>query len=221
MPLALKNLHRVDSTSFDYFVEFDVDVPLRTAKPNTADDPLLIRANIYRPKADGQRYPVLVTCGPYGKDIPYHQFHEESFSHVNPKQKSPHSAWEVPDPGYWTSQGYAVVRADERGTGNSPGKLDSLGPTVWDGFADLIEWAADRAWSNGKVGLLGISYYAASQWSVAARQPRGLSCMIPWEGTELGFLYQALVDAEIYRRNDGLLSRPRQAWRDHVKRIYQ
>jgi len=137
MPLALKNLHRIDSTTFDYLVEFDVDVPLRTARPNTGDDPLLLRANVYRPKAE-KRYPVLVTCGPYGKDIPYHQFHEESFSHVNPKQKSPHSAWEVPDPGYWTSQGYAVVRADERGTGNSPGKLDSLSPTVSDGFADLI-----------------------------------------------------------------------------------
>jgi putative CocE/NonD family hydrolase len=184
MPLALRKLYRVDKTSFDYIVEFDVDVPLCKTTPNSIDDPLLLRANIYRPKADG-RYPVLVTCGPYGKDIPYAQFHAESFSLVNPKQKSPHSAWEVPDPGYWTANGYVVVRADERGTGNSPGKLDSLGPTVWEAFADLIEWCADQSWSNARVGLLGISYYAASQWSVAARQPRGLACMIPWEGAKL------------------------------------
>lgn len=181
MPLALKNLHRVEKVNFNYTVEFDVDVHLRTTKANSPDDPLLLRANVYRPKAEG-KYPVLVTCGPYGKDIPYAQFHEESFSHVNPKQKSPHSAWEVPDPGYWTSQGYAIVRADERGTGNSPGKLDSLGPTVWEAFKDLIEWSAEQVWSNGKVGLLGISYYAASQWSVAALQPKGLACIIPWEG---------------------------------------
>lgn len=184
MPLELKDLHRIDDTSFNYIVEFDVDVPLRTAKPNIPGDPLLLRANVYRPKAPG-RYPVLVTCGPYGKDIPYEQFHTESFSLVNPKQKSAHSAWEVPDPAYWTSQGYAVVRADERGAGNSPGKLDSLGRAVWDGFFDLIEWTADQPWSSGKVGLLGISYFAVGQWAVAARNPRGLECIVPWEGMKI------------------------------------
>lgn len=30
--------------------------------------------------------------------------------------------------------------------------------------------------------LRGISYYAGSQWRVAARQPKGLACIIPWEG---------------------------------------
>jgi predicted acyl esterase len=49
-------------------------------------------------------------------------------------------------------------------------------------FCDVVEWAADQPWSNGKVGLLGISYYAGSQWRVAARKPRGLAAMIPWEG---------------------------------------
>jgi predicted acyl esterase len=45
------------------------------------------------------------------------RFHPQSFSELNPQQKSEHSAWETPDPAYWTGQGYAVVRADERGTG--------------------------------------------------------------------------------------------------------
>lgn len=49
-------------------------------------------------------------------------------------------------------------------------------------FFDVVEWAAEQAWSTGKVGLLGISYYAGSQWRVAARQPKGLACIIPWEG---------------------------------------
>ena len=47
-------------------------------------------------------------------------------------------------------------------------------------FFDAVEWAADQPWSSGKVGLLGISYYAGSQWRVAALQPRGLSAIIPW-----------------------------------------
>lgn len=49
-------------------------------------------------------------------------------------------------------------------------------------FFDVIEWAAEQSWSNGKVGLLGISYYAGSQWRVAARRPKGLAAIIPWEG---------------------------------------
>ena len=49
-------------------------------------------------------------------------------------------------------------------------------------FFEVIEWCADQAWSSGKVGLLGISYYAGSQWRAAARRPRGLAAMIPWEG---------------------------------------
>ena len=49
-------------------------------------------------------------------------------------------------------------------------------------FADVIEWVAEQPWSSGKVGLLGISYYAGSQWRVAARRPKGLTCIVPWEG---------------------------------------
>lgn len=49
-------------------------------------------------------------------------------------------------------------------------------------FFDVIEWCAEQPWSSGKVGLLGISYYAGSQWRVAARQPKGLAAIIPWEG---------------------------------------
>ena len=181
MPLELKNLHVVDDTSFDYIFERNVDVPLKSSTPNIVDDPLLVRVNVYRPKTQGQ-FPVIVTYGPYGKDIPYHQFHAQSWADVNPKQKSAHSAWEVPDPLYWTSNNYVVVRADERGSGDSPGKLDSMSSTTCDGFVDVIEWSAEQPWSNGKVGLLGISYFAGSQWRAAARKPKGLACIVPWEG---------------------------------------
>lgn len=51
-----------------------------------------------------------------------------------------------------------------------------------DCFFDVVEWASEQPWSNGKVGLLGISYYAGSQWRVAAKRPRGLAAMVPWEG---------------------------------------
>lgn len=75
-----------------------------------------------------------------------------------------------------------MVRADERGTGQSPGVLDTMSYSTSRAFADLVEWAAEQPWSSGKVGLLGISYYGGSQWRVAAHQPKGLGAIIPWEG---------------------------------------
>ena len=51
-----------------------------------------------------------------------------------------------------------------------------------EGFRDVIEWAAEQEWCSGKVGLLGVSYYAATQWQVASLQPKGLAAIVPWEG---------------------------------------
>lgn len=116
-------------------------------------------------------------CGPE-----ISRFNPASFAEVPEEHHSPHSAWETPDPGYWTRHGYAIVRADEVGLGQSPGVLNTMSRDTSLAFVDVIEWAASQPWSIGKVGLLGISYYAGSQWRVAARRPRGLACMIPWEG---------------------------------------
>lgn len=174
MPNEIKDITTKDETSFPYIFEQNVSISLK-------DQSGLVRCNVYRPKTS-DKVPVLVTYGPYGKDIPYKDFHPQSFSEVNPEQRSEHSAWETPDPKYWTTQGYAVVRADERGTGQSVGKLDTMSRGTSEAFFDVVEWAAEQPWSSGKVGLLGISYFAGSQWRVAARQPKGLACMIPWEG---------------------------------------
>ena len=62
MPLALKDLHTVEESG-DYIFEHNVNVPLQTAQPSIPNDPLLVRANVYRPKKEG-KYPVLVTYGP-------------------------------------------------------------------------------------------------------------------------------------------------------------
>ncbi|RSL82388.1 hypothetical protein CEP51_005201 [Fusarium floridanum] len=174
MPNQIKDIHTVDDTSFPYIFEQNATVTLKSGSG-------LVRCNVYRPKG-ANKVPVLVTYGPYGKDIHYKDFHPKSFSEVNPQHKSKHSAWETPDPGFWTKHGYAVVRADERGLGQSPGLLDTMSRGTSEAFFDVVEWAAEQPWSSGKVGLLGISYYAGSQWRVAARKPKGLSAIVPWEG---------------------------------------
>ncbi|KAF2218868.1 Alpha/Beta hydrolase protein [Elsinoe ampelina] len=174
MPNQVRDLRTVDETTFPYIFEQNTAVPLKSG-----DGP--VRVNVYRPKTD-TKVPVLVTYGPYGKDIPYSEFHAKSYSEVNPEHKSEHSAWETPDPAFWTKHGYAVVRADERGLGQSPGLLDTMSRGTSECFFDVVEWCAEQPWSSGKVGLLGISYYAGSQWRVAARNPKGLSAIVPWEG---------------------------------------
>ncbi|KAF1933861.1 X-Pro dipeptidyl-peptidase protein [Didymella exigua CBS 183.55] len=178
--LEVKNAHTIDATTYPYIFESNASVALKTGASG------VVRVNVYRPKSteEGAKLPVLVTYGPYGKDIHYKDasFHAKSYAEVNPEHHSAHSAWETPDPGFWTRHGYVVVRADERGLGQSPGVLDTMSRGTSECFFDVVEWAAEQAWSSGKVGLLGISYYAGSQWRVAARRPKGLAAIVPWEG---------------------------------------
>ena len=68
--------------------------------------------------------------------------------------------WEVVDPEKWVPHGYVCVRVDWRGAGRSPGFIDPFSPRETEDFYDCIEWAGVQPWSNGKVGLNGISYYA-------------------------------------------------------------
>ena len=91
--------------------------------------------------------------------------------------------FETPDPEVWVPHGYVVVKVDSRGAGKSPGRLDVNSPAEFRDFYDAIEWAATQPWSNGKVGLLGISYYAAGQWMIAAERPPHLAAILPWQGT--------------------------------------
>ncbi|EEU34858.1 uncharacterized protein NECHADRAFT_55059 [Fusarium vanettenii 77-13-4] len=175
MPNQIRNdLLKVDKDSYPYIYEENVGIPIKSIGG-------LVRTNVYRPKGI-EKAPVIVTYGPYGKDVPYEVFQPNSFRDVNPNQKSAHSSFETPDPKFWTGQGYVVVRADEIGVGQSPGVLDSMSKATSEAFFEIIEWAAIQPWSTGKVGLLGISYFAGSQWRVAARRPKGLTCIIPYEG---------------------------------------
>ncbi len=86
------------------------------------------------------------------------------------------------DPEKWVPDGYACVRIDSRGAGRSPGVLDPWSPREIRDYHDCIEWAAQQGWSNGKIGLCGISYFARTQWYVAQLQPPHLAAICVWEG---------------------------------------
>lgn len=163
----------------------DVAVPMR--------DGAFLRANVFRP-ADGKaapgKLPVLMTLGPYGKDVHLSQFMPEAWDTLQRRHPEilkasscKYLVFETPDPEVWVPQGYVVVKVDSRGAGKSPGKLDVNSPAEFRDFYDAIEWAAVQPWSSGKVGLLGISYYAAGQWMIAAQRPPHLAAILPWQGT--------------------------------------
>lgn len=63
MPNKIQDLHKVDVSSFPYVYEQNATVTLKSSEG-------LVRVNVYRPKTQ-EKVPVLVTYGPYGKDIPY------------------------------------------------------------------------------------------------------------------------------------------------------
>lgn len=177
-------------------IERDLPVPM--------DDGLVLRADVYRPDTN-EPVPVIMTHGPYGKGVMYQEHYKTMWDwlvgqhpDLLPGSNRSYLTWETVDPETWVPWDYAVVRVDSRGAGRSPGYLDIFSPRETLDYYHAIEWAGMRPWSNGRVGLNGISYYAINQWHVAALQPPHLTAMVPWEGA-----------ADSYRdwyRHGGILS---------------
>ena len=163
-------------------MRIDWDVPI------TMDDGIVLRADVFRPIAPG-KYPALVSYGPYGKGLAFQEGYKTAWDIMcreNPDavagSTNNYQSWEVVDPEKWVPDGYVCVRVDSRGAGRSPGYLCHNGARENTDFHDCIEWTGTQSWCSGKVGLNGISYYAASQWRAAATQPPHLAAICVWEG---------------------------------------
>jgi putative CocE/NonD family hydrolase len=156
--------------------------------PIVMDDDIILRADVFRPDDDGE-YPVILSHGPYAKGLAFQEGYADQWKimvrehpDVEAGSSNLYQSWEVADPEKWVPDGYACARVDSRGAGRSPGILDPLSAREARDMYDCIEWAGTQPWSNGKVGLAGISYYAINQWQVAGMQPPHLAAMCPWEG---------------------------------------
>lgn len=159
----------------------DVEVRMR--------DGVVLRLNLFRPAGEGP-FPVILSAHPYGKDqVPEKKGGRWSLNkqfrimnQPEPLEISDQTSWEAPDPVWWAQQGYAVINLDTRGGGHSEGRGDLLSDQEADDIAEVISWAAEQPWSNGRVGMLGVSYLALSQYKVAALNPPALTAICPWEG---------------------------------------
>jgi uncharacterized protein len=116
-------------------------------------DGVVLRADIYRPKADG-KFPVLLERTPYDKR------NEVDF-------------------GYRAAvAGYVVIIQDVRGRYSSEGEWYPFKHESDDGY-DTVEWAAGLPFSDGKVGMFGGSYVGATQMLAAIAAPPHLAAIFP------------------------------------------
>ncbi len=157
----------------------DVKIPLRNGS--------FVYADVYRPDRD-EPVPVVMNCGVYGRafvhhsicseqDAEHHETMEERYFLGNPDGYE-YENHESINTATWIPRGYALVRVDGPGAGKSPGTLGIWGIDEAEAFYDAIEWAGVQPWSNGNVGLWGMSYYAVNQHAVASLQPPHLKAMI-------------------------------------------
>ena len=136
-------------------IERKVMVAMRDGKRMAAD--------IYRPKDESKKYPIIFSRTPYNFNF-----------------------WDVRNGTYAdmstalgaVKRGYVFVVMNERGHFFSEGNYDILGPPLTDG-ADAITWLTTRPWSNGKLGTIGCSSTAEWQLAVAAQGTAGYTTMIP------------------------------------------
>ncbi len=162
----------------------DVEIPLR--------DGSYVCADIFRP-ADDAGHPVIMNMSFYGKSF-YHECicneadailkeeMEDRYFSGNPEglQSENHESVNTAS---WVPNGYVVIRIDSRGVCKSPGHQAPLSRREAEDYYDAIEWAAAQPWSNGNVGLWGMSYVAMTQHNVASLQPPHLKAMIA-QGTD-------------------------------------
>jgi putative CocE/NonD family hydrolase len=132
-------------------------------------DGVNIAVAVYLPK-DAGRHPTLFAASPYRFDN-------------NLLPPTPQFLWRETGPVKWyLDRGYAFVHMDVRGTGRSEGEYRFLDSKEQTDFYDVIEWVAQQAWSDGKIGGIGQSYYAMTQWFMAAQKPPHLACIAPYDG---------------------------------------
>ena len=167
------------------------DVPIPTRDPDVA-----LLGDVFLPLEPGP-YPVVLSVTRYGKAfgrgctcdaaaaIEMEQREDEYWENELGPDGQPRRLNEVavmPDTTDWVPEGYAVVRVDGRGTCSTPGFLHPYGAQEAEDIYDAIEWAGTQPWSNGNVGMWGISNTAVNQLPAATLQPPHLKALIPHSG---------------------------------------
>lgn len=132
--------------------------------------------------------PVVLWSAPYFGQCNYYPF-----VMTNPNKPGPQCDYATgDDPELWDNSnhaeavpvnfllahGYAVAIFNVRGTGNSGGCFSWIGKDEQRDQAFLVEWLADLGWSNGRVGMMGLSYHGTTPWEAAIQNPPSLKTIV-------------------------------------------
>ncbi|MBI9106162.1 MAG: CocE/NonD family hydrolase [Spirochaetales bacterium] len=163
----IKNLDKLSKPEYTVKVEKDVPINLR--------DGVTIYTDIYRP-AELDQAPVLLAWSAYGKTMQAMKRGTLSGASLY----FDHSL-EAGDIDFFVSRGYVFAIPDPRGIGVSEGEfLGIYNPQEQDDVYDVIEWlGTDYHAGNGKVAMLGYSYFGLIQTLAAAKRPSHLKCIMP------------------------------------------
>ncbi|HLE47020.1 MAG TPA: CocE/NonD family hydrolase, partial [Candidatus Thermoplasmatota archaeon] len=143
-----------------------------------ASDGIMLDAYIVRPRAEG-KYPLVLEVTPYyggGSPLTGH------CPGTVPVAGSSVTHCFAPWGDELVPRGYAVGIASVRGTGNSEGCFTQGGPSEAKDTAAVIEHFAKQPWSNGRVGLMGVSYPGTTPQDVWVEAPPSLKTIIPISG---------------------------------------
>src|SRR5690242_1813693 len=99
-------------------------------------DGVELSSDIWLPSGNG-RFPIILIRTPYLKTMPMLEL---------PKLAA-----------FFTDRGYAIAVQDVRGRGDSDGQFGFLHQEAEDGY-DTIEWLSAQQWSDGRIGMMGLSY---------------------------------------------------------------
>ena len=123
-------------------------------------DGVVLRADVWRPDKPG-RFPVLLTRTPYDKTHP----RISMTASLDPRRVVP--------------QDYVMIFQDTRGRFASDGDPSDIARSNFQDGYDSVEWAAGLPYSDGNVGMFGISFMALTQWMAALAHPPHLRTIFP------------------------------------------
>lgn len=131
--------------------------------------------NIWIPLADGTRLaariwlPVDAEAHPVPAILEYLPYRKRDGTAIRDELTHP----------YFAGHGYACVRVDMRGNGESDGLMkDEYAPQEQADALEVIEWIANQPWCNGQLGMMGISWGGFNSLQVAALRPEPLKAII-------------------------------------------
>ncbi|HWH08994.1 MAG TPA: CocE/NonD family hydrolase, partial [Candidatus Thermoplasmatota archaeon] len=164
-----------------------------------------IMVYVMRPDVpEGTRVPVIVDAGPYFPPLQGVDLSDNPFLTA------------------FVSHGFAFALVSVRGTGDSGGCMDLMGPAERHDVDQAVTWLGTQPWSNGNVGMFGGSYDGSTQWEAASTGNPHLKTIAPiagipdlhsfmvrngsymaWTPLQFGAVYWALYGPVLYNPATG------------------